>query len=87
MVHEVKNIKTKLPRLRIYIDFGVRLTVLAAVIGLLCACGATVSTLLGAYLGYRVSRLVLRLLGLFFAAFFTLVSILVLLIIISLIII
>ena len=83
MVHEVKNIKTKLPRLKISIDFWAKLAGLAAIIGLLCACGATISTVLGLFLGYKLLRLIMRLLRLFLSVFFTLVSIIIVFLILS----
>jgi len=84
MVHEVKNIKTKLPLFGININYGMRLAGLAVVVGLLYACDATFSVLVGIFLCYRVLRLVLRLLGLFFTAVFTVISILILIVIITL---
>ena len=84
MVHEEKNRKTKLPQFRIIIDFGLRLAGLAVVIGLLYACGATFSTVLGVYLCYRVLRLVMRLFGLLLSVVFTLFSILIFLLILTL---
>ena len=86
MVHEVKNIKTKLPRLGINIDFWVRWAGLAGIIGLLYVCGATISTVLGVYLGCKILRHLLRLFGAFLSLVFTAVSIVILVIIISLII-
>jgi hypothetical protein len=83
MVHEIKNLKTiKFPPLRIHI----RWAALSAVIGLLYLSGATFSTLLSVYLGYRVLRLVMRLSGLFLSVVFTVISIAILVLIISLII-
>jgi len=84
MVHEIKNRKTKLPRLGIIINYGLRLLGLAAVIGLFYVCGATFSTVLGVYLGYRVLRLVMRLFGLVLSVIFTVVSIVVLVLFITL---
>ena len=84
MVHEEKNRKTKLPQFRIIIDFGLRLAGLAVVIGLLYACGATFSTVLGVYLGYRILRLVMRLFGLFLSFVCTLFSMLILALILTL---
>jgi len=84
MVHEEKNSKTKLPRFRIIIDFGMQLTGLAGVTGLLYACGATIPAVLGVYSGYRVLRLVIRLFGLLLSIVFTLFSILILILIITL---
>jgi hypothetical protein len=84
MVHEEKNRKTKLPQFRFIIDFGVRLAGLAGVAGLLYACGATISTILGVYLGYRILRLVIRLFGLLLSFVLTLISIFILILIITL---
>jgi len=85
MVHEVKNIKTKLPRLGINIDFWVRWAGLAGIIGLLYVCGATISTVL-VYLGCKILRHLIRLFGAFLSLVFTAVSMIILVIIISLII-
>jgi hypothetical protein len=84
MVHEVKNRKTKLPQLRIIIDFLVRCAVLAVIIGLLYVCGTSISAVIGVYLGYRVLRLVLRLMCMVLSSVFTAVSIIILILIISL---
>jgi hypothetical protein len=85
MVHEEKNIETKkLPRLGINIKFWFRLAGLAVVFGLIYACGASFSSVVGIYLGYRVLRLVLRFFRLVLSLVFTLVSILILIAIISL---
>jgi hypothetical protein len=69
------------------IKLGGWLLGLVAVIVLIQAFGASVSTVVGIYLGYRVLRLVMRLFGLLVSLVFTLVSIFVLIVIISLIII
>ena len=87
MVHKEKNRKTELPQFGIHIGFGLRLALISAIIGLFYTCGATFSTILGAYLAYKAVRLILRLFGQIMAIVFTLVSILILLIIIYLIII
>ena len=87
MVHEEKNRKTELPRLGINIDFGLRLAAILAVVGVFRACGATFSTILGAYIIYRVARLILRLIGQILAITFSFVHILIILIIFYLIII
>jgi hypothetical protein len=60
---------------------------LAAVIVLIQAFGASISTAVGIYLGYRVLRLVMRLFGLLISLVFTLVSIFILIVVISLLII
>jgi hypothetical protein len=60
---------------------------LAAVIVLIQAFGASISTIVGIYLGYRVLRLVLRLFGLVLSIVFTAISIFILIVIISLLII
>jgi hypothetical protein len=84
MVHEIKNRKTKLPQFRFIIDFGVILAGLTVVIGLLYACDAAFSTVLGVYLGYKALRLVMRLFGLFLSFVFTLFSLFILVLIITL---
>jgi len=87
MVHEIKNSETKkLPRLGIHISWG-WLAGLAVIAGLIWACGATISTVVGIYLGYKILRLVIRLFGQIATIIFTLISILIMLLIISLIII
>jgi len=87
MVHEEKNRKTELPRLGINIDFGLRLAAVLAVVGVFRACGATFSTVLSAYIIYRIARLILRLIGQILAITVSFVPVLILLIIIYLIII
>ena len=82
MVHEVKNIKTKLPRLKINIGFWLRLAVFLAIIGVLWACGWAISVI-STYLIIKILRLVLRLFRLFLFLVFTAVSIAILFIIIS----
>jgi hypothetical protein len=57
---------------------------LGVVIVLIHAFGASFSTMMGVYLGYRVLRLVLRLFGLLVSVIFTAVSIVILITIISL---
>jgi hypothetical protein len=59
----------------------------AVVAVLIQAFGASISTTVGIYLGYRVLRLVMRLIGLVLSIVFTAVSIFILIVIISLIII
>ena len=83
MVHAVKNIKTKLPPLQIRISFWLRLALFSAVIGGLYACGATFSTLLGMYIGYKILRLVLRFFRVLISLVYTAVSIVILILIIS----
>jgi hypothetical protein len=83
MVQIVKNIKQRLPRLKINIRLGLQL----AVLGLFYVCGVSIPTVIGVFLGYKVLRHILRLFGLIMATVFTIISILILLIIISLIII
>ena len=68
----------------IIIRLGGYLAGLAAVIVLLHAFGATFSTIVGVYLGYRVLRLVMRLFSLLLACVFTAVSIIIMILIISL---
>ncbi len=84
MVHGIKNIETKkLSQLRIHIRFWGWIAGLAVVIGLIYACGTSVSVLIGVYLGYRVLRLAMRLIGQMLSIVFTVVSILVLVAVIS----
>jgi hypothetical protein len=82
MVHEVKNIKTKLPRLEINIGFWLRLAAFSAIIGVLWACGGAIS-IFSAYLTFKILRLVLRFLGQLLSLVYTAVSIVILIIIIS----
>ena len=83
MVHIVKNEKQRLPPLKINIRLGLQL----AVFGALYLYGGFISTVLGVFLGYRLLRLIFRLIGLLMTSVFNLIFIIVLLIIISLIII
>jgi hypothetical protein len=53
----------------------IKMGLLAAIIGLLCASGASFYVVAGIYLGYKVLRLVLRLFWLVLALVFTVVSI------------
>jgi uncharacterized membrane protein YccF (DUF307 family) len=54
MRNEEKNIETKkLPRLGINMKFWFRLAGLAVVFGLIHAFGASISTVIGIYLGYN----------------------------------
>lgn len=86
MVHGIKNSETKkLLRLGIHIRFWGWLAGLAVVAGLIHAFGASISTVVGMYLGYRVIRLVMRLFGQVLSIVFTVVIILILLTAISLI--
>ena len=82
MVHIVKNKKQRLPLLKINIRLGLQL----AVFGVLYVYSGSISTVLGVFLGYRLLRLILRLIGLLVTSVFTLISIIVLLLFISLII-
>jgi len=84
MVHEIKNINKQLPLLGIIIKSGMLLLGFVVVLGLIRAFGASVSTVVAVYLGYKVLRLVMRLLGLVTVAIFTLFSIFILLLIITL---
>jgi hypothetical protein len=84
MVNEEKNRKTKLPPLGIIINFGVGCAGLALILGLLKALGATFSTVLGVYLGYRLMWLVMRLFWLLLSVIFTLFLIFLLTLIITL---
>jgi hypothetical protein len=82
MVHEVKNIKTKLPRLEINIGFWLRLAAFSAVIGVLWACGGAIYVI-SAYLIIKILRLVLRFFGQILSLVYTAVSIAILILIIS----
>lgn len=84
MRNNEKNIETKLSPLGININSWLKLAGLAAVVGLICAFGATFSTVIGIYLGYKLLRLILRVFGLVVSLFFSLVSIVILIAIISL---
>jgi len=86
MRNNFKNIKTKLPPLGINISWG-WLAGLAVVAGLIWADGATISAVVGIYLGYKALRLVMRLFGQIISIVFTAVTIIILITIISLIII
>jgi hypothetical protein len=79
-----KNIETKLPLLGINIRFWLRLVGLAVVAGLVWTCGATISTVAGIYLGYKLLRLILRIFGLLVSLFVSAVFAVILIIIISL---
>jgi hypothetical protein len=83
MVHTVKNIKTKLPPLKINIGFWVRQAGKLAVIGLFLHSDVPVATVLGVFLGWKALGFVMRLFGQLLSLFFTLVSIVIVLIIIS----
>ncbi len=86
MIHGNKNSETKkLLRLGINIRFWGWVAGLAVVIGLIYAFGASFSTVVGVYLGYRILRLVLRLFGQILSIVFTVVTIFILIAIISLI--
>ena len=84
MRNNEKNIETKLPQLGIIIKFGGWLVLFIVLSGLIYACGATISTAVVIYLGYKVLRLILRFFRLVISIFFTVVSIVVFAIIISL---
>jgi hypothetical protein len=85
MVNNEKILKQKNSlRSGIHIRFWGCLAGLAVVAGLIWACGATVSAVVGVYLGYKVLRLVLRLIGFVLSAVFTVISIIILITIISL---
>jgi hypothetical protein len=77
MVQVVKNQKTKLPPLRINIRFGLMLVAIAAVIGELYAYGAVIYIILGIYLGYRILRFVMRLIGLIISVFYIAILVLI----------
>jgi hypothetical protein len=69
---------------RIYIKIGFSLIGIILVAGLIHAFGATLSTVLCVYLGYKLLKLAGRLLSLVLSLVFTLVSIIILIAIISL---
>jgi len=71
-------------RSEIHISFGFLLVGLAVVAGLIYGFGAALSTVIVIYLGYKILRLILRVLGLVLSLFFTVVSIVILIAIISL---
>jgi hypothetical protein len=83
MVHLIKNIKTKLPPLRINIRFWGRLAGIIAVIGLLCYGNSGFATFLGFYLGYKALRLAMTLFVQVLSIIFTVLAILILVVIIS----
>ena len=83
MRNNEKNSETKLPPLGININFWLRLAGLAVVAGLIY-CGATFTTVVGIYLGYKLLRLIFRFFRLVLSLFFTVVSIVILIAIISL---
>jgi hypothetical protein len=60
------------------------LTGLALVIGVIHAFGATISTVVGVYLGYKLLRLVLRVFGLIISLIVSVFSIIVLITILTL---
>lgn len=70
--------------LGIIIRFGLGVGILGAVIGVIYACGAPVASLVGIYLGYKLVKLLLRLVGLILSLAVTIISIIVLITIISL---
>ena len=84
MVHEIKKIETKLPRLGVNIRLWGCLAGFLAVAGLIWACGATIPTVAGIYLGYKLLKLILRILGLVVSILISVVSATILAIIISL---
>jgi uncharacterized membrane protein len=68
----------------IFIKLGLWLMGLGLIAGLIYAFGASFSAVAGVYPGYKLLRLVLRLLGQILALAFTLISIIILIAIISL---
>ena len=87
MRNEEKIRKQKNSLLWNHHKIGLGLLGFVAVVWLIHLFGASFSTIVGIYLGYKVLRLVMRLFGLLISLVFTLVSIFVLITIISLIII
>jgi hypothetical protein len=84
-VHKEKNRKTKkLPRLGIYIKFGFWVAGLAVLAGLIHAFGASISTIVGVYLGYKLLRLAIRIFQLIVSLLVSIVTAVILIIIISL---
>ena len=81
MRNNVKNNETKLPPLGINIKFEWWLIV---AVGLIYACGVTFTTVAGIYLGYKILRLVVRLIGVAISCVFILVLIIILVAIVSL---
>jgi hypothetical protein len=84
IVNDKKNNKQQLPPLGIIINFVVLLGGLALIFGVIHAFGATISTIVGVYLGYKLLRLVLRVFGLIISLFVSVVSIMILITIITL---
>ena len=84
MRNNEKNIETKLPLFGINIKFWLWLAGLAVVVWLIYVCGATVSTVVGIYLGYKLLRLILRIFGLIVSLFVSAVFAVILIVIISL---
>lgn len=88
MVNNKKILKQKSSLLSgILINFVGCLAGLAVFAVLIYFFGASISTIIGVYLGYRILRLVMRLFGLLLSIIFTVVAILILIAIISLVII
>jgi hypothetical protein len=87
MRNEEKIRKQKNSLLRNHHKIWLGLLGIVAVIVLIQAFGASISTAVGIWLGYRVLRLAMRLFGLLVSLVFTLVSIFILITIISLLII
>jgi len=79
-----KNIETKLPQLGINIKILARLAGLALIFFALYIFGATIPTVIGIYLGYKILRLILRVFGLIVSLLISVASIVVLTAIISL---
>jgi len=84
MRNNVKNIETKLPLLGIIIRFWLWSAGLAAATWLIYACGATISTVVGIYLGYKLFRLLLKIFGLLVSLFAYAVFAVILIVIITL---
>ena len=84
MRNNEKNIERKLPQLGINIKYGLYLAAFLGILGAIYACGATVSTVVGIYLGYRVLKLLWRIFGLLLSLFISVVSVVILTAIISL---
>ena len=84
MRDNIKNIETKLPLLGININNLLRLAGLAVVVWLIYIFGATFSTIVGIYLGYKLLRLIFKMFRLLVSLFFSAVFAVILIAIISL---
>jgi len=84
MVNNEKIVKQKNSlRSGININFWLRFAGLVVVVGLFWACGATISTIAGIYLGYKLLKLILRIFGLLVSLFISVVFAVILIAILS----